>query len=257
MPYSRSSGSTVSWLSRKPSSKVRKTVGADPDAGRRLGQLRQPAAAQPEPPQLRQLALEQLGRRPSGSADPRRRPSGNRGRCPARPVAQEWDAHSRQSRRRPEYGGRPMRVLLVCSPGGHLQQMLALEPAWRGSERSWVTLPGADVELPAGRGGGDPRPQPDQPQPQEPAPQHGHGLAAAAPPAPGRDPLHRRRPGGARSSSSAGCCGIRLVYVESVTRTESLSLSGRLVYPLASRFFVQWPAVAERHRRAEYAGGIL
>ena len=50
--------------------------------------------------------------------------------------------------------------------------------------------------------------------------------------------------------------GIRLVYVESVTRTESISLSGRLVYPLADRFFVQWPAAAKRLRRAEYAGGI-
>jgi beta-1,4-N-acetylglucosaminyltransferase len=51
--------------------------------------------------------------------------------------------------------------------------------------------------------------------------------------------------------------GIRLIYVESVTRTESISLSGRLVYPLADRFFVQWPAAAERLRRAEYTGGIL
>ena len=40
---------------------------------------------------------------------------------------------------------RSMKVLLVCSPGGHLQQMLALEPAWRGMDRAWVTLPGADV----------------------------------------------------------------------------------------------------------------
>ena len=35
--------------------------------------------------------------------------------------------------------------------------------------------------------------------------------------------------------------GARLVYVESLTRTTSLSLAGRLVYPLADAFFVQWP----------------
>src|SRR4051812_39658380 len=40
---------------------------------------------------------------------------------------------------------RCMRLFLVCSPGGHLQQMLALERAWRDSERSWVTLEGPDV----------------------------------------------------------------------------------------------------------------
>ena len=28
---------------------------------------------------------------------------------------------------------RPERILLVASPGGHLLQMLALEPAWQGS----------------------------------------------------------------------------------------------------------------------------
>lgn len=149
-----------------------------------------------------------------------------------------------------------MRVLLVCSPGGHLQQMLALEPAWRDYERAWVTLPGADVS----------------------------SLLADEQVTIAHSPtnrsiknmirntfvawrlLRRRRPD-VILSTGAGLAvpfftigkllGIRLVYVESVTRTESLSLSGRMVYPLANRVFVQWPAVAERYRRAEYAGGVL
>jgi beta-1,4-N-acetylglucosaminyltransferase len=45
----------------------------------------------------------------------------------------------------------------------------------------------------------------------------------------------------------------RLVYVESFTRTQSGSLSGRLVYPLADEFFVQWPRAANG-RRMRYAG---
>ncbi len=149
-----------------------------------------------------------------------------------------------------------MRVLLVCSPGGHLQQMLALEPAWRGFERSWVTLPGADAT----------------------------SLLAEERVTLGHSPtnrslknlvrnavlawrlLRRERPDAILSTGAglavpffiaARVLRIRTVYVESVTRTESLSLSGRMVYPLASRFFVQWPAVAERFKRAEYHGGIL
>jgi beta-1,4-N-acetylglucosaminyltransferase len=51
--------------------------------------------------------------------------------------------------------------------------------------------------------------------------------------------------------------GRRLAYVESLTRTESLSLSGRLVYPLADAFFVQWPEPARRHRKARYVGSVL
>lgn len=146
--------------------------------------------------------------------------------------------------------------MLVCSPGGHIQQMLALEPAWRGFERSWVTLPGADTAQ----------------------------LLVDEEVTLGASPTNRNLKNLLRNtvlawrlvrrcrpdvilSTGAGLSvpfflvgkllGIRLVYVESVTRTESLSLSGRLVYPLADRFFVQWPRPAERYRRAEYAGGIL
>jgi UDP-N-acetylglucosamine:LPS N-acetylglucosamine transferase len=51
--------------------------------------------------------------------------------------------------------------------------------------------------------------------------------------------------------------GCRLVYVESLTRTRSLSLSGRIVYPLAHTFLVQWPEPARRRRKAVYAGALL
>jgi UDP-N-acetylglucosamine:LPS N-acetylglucosamine transferase len=49
--------------------------------------------------------------------------------------------------------------------------------------------------------------------------------------------------------------GVRLVYVESLTRTEALSLSGRLVAPLADELFVQWPQAARGSAR--YVGSIL
>ena len=149
-----------------------------------------------------------------------------------------------------------MRVLLVCSPGGHLQQMLALEPAWGEMERSWVTLAGPDVDYLLAD--------------QDVTLGHGPtnrsllnllrnlGLAWRV--------LRGRRPQ-AILSTGAGLAvpfflvgkllRIRLVYVESLTRTESISLSGRLVYPLASRFFAQWPAAAKRLRRAEYEGSVL
>lgn len=149
-----------------------------------------------------------------------------------------------------------MRVLLVCSPGGHLQQMLALEPAWRDFERSWVTLPGADVKsllaeerVTLGH---------------SPTNRSLKNLALNFPFA--WRLLRRERPDAILSTGAglavpffvaARALGIRTVYVESVTRTESLSLSGRMVYPLAGCFFVQWPAVAERFKRARYEGAVL
>lgn len=149
-----------------------------------------------------------------------------------------------------------MKVLLICSPGGHLQQMLALKPSWGDFERSWVTLESADVgyllaeeEVVLGHG----------PTNRSLKNLVRNALLAWR--------LLRRQSPDAILSTGAGLAvpfflfgkllGIRLVYVESVTRTESLSLSGRLVYPLADRYFVQWPTPAERFKRAEYAGAVL
>jgi len=146
-------------------------------------------------------------------------------------------------------------ILLVCSPGGHLLQLLSLEPAWRGLERSWVTLAAADVSHLL-RG-------------EEVTLAHGptnrslvnlvRNLVLAW-----RE-LRVRRPDTVLSTGAAlavpffavgKLLGCRCVYVESLTRIESVSLSGRLVYPLADAFFVQWPRAARR-RRMRYEGSIL
>jgi beta-1,4-N-acetylglucosaminyltransferase len=50
--------------------------------------------------------------------------------------------------------------------------------------------------------------------------------------------------------------GAKVIYVESFARVDELSLTGRLVLPVAHDCFVQWPELAARHRRARYAGSI-
>jgi len=150
---------------------------------------------------------------------------------------------------------RVKRILLVTSPGGHLMQMLALEPAWRDLDRTWVTLSSADV----------------------PYQLDGEEVVIA------RGPTSRNLPNFARNlvvawrtirahdpdvilSTGAALAvpffivgklhGCRLVFVESLTRVRGLSLSGRLVYPLADAVFVQWPQAARR-RRARFVGSLL
>jgi UDP-N-acetylglucosamine:LPS N-acetylglucosamine transferase len=133
-------------------------------------------------------------------------------------------------------------------------QLLALEPAWAHAESSWVTLAGADVEeLLEGR-----------------VVDIAHGPT-------NRDVLKlvrnipfawrviRARDPDVILSTGAGLAvpffwvgrllGRRCVYVESLTRVSSLSLSGRLVYPVADEFFVQWQD-ARILRRARYAGSL-
>ncbi len=132
--------------------------------------------------------------------------------------------------------------------------MLALEPAWRDLEVTWATLPSPDVEH----------------------------LLANADVVYGKGPTNRslrkllsnlvlawrvigRRRPDVILSTGAGLAvpfflvgrlrGTRLVYVESLTRTAGLSLSGRLVAPLAHELFVQWPTV--KHAGARYEGNVL
>ena len=49
----------------------------------------------------------------------------------------------------------------------------------------------------------------------------------------------------------------RIVFVESVARVKSLSLSGKLLYPIADRFLVQWPELVQKYRRAKFIGFII
>ena len=55
-----------------------------------------------------------------------------------------------------------------------------------------------------------------------------------------------------------GICQPILVFVESFCRVSSLSLSGKLIYPIADKFIVQWPQLTDndRYSRAEYLGRI-
>jgi len=48
-----------------------------------------------------------------------------------------------------------------------------------------------------------------------------------------------------------GWCGGNLVFVESFCRVKSLSLTGRLLYPVADRFLVHWPELRSRYSYSE------
>ena len=48
--------------------------------------------------------------------------------------------------------------------------------------------------------------------------------------------------------------GFRFAYVESISRFKELSLSGRLVYLLCNEFYVQWPNLCKKYRKATFKG---
>ncbi|MGH2799344.1 MAG: hypothetical protein ACRDM0_17125, partial [Thermoleophilaceae bacterium] len=52
--------------------------------------------------------------------------------------------------------------------------------------------------------------------------------------------------------------GIPTVYVESLTRIDGLSLSARMIAPVATRLYAQWPELAESPAgRIRYAGNLF
>jgi UDP-N-acetylglucosamine:LPS N-acetylglucosamine transferase len=55
----------------------------------------------------------------------------------------------------------------------------------------------------------------------------------------------------------ARCFGTRVVYVESITRVETPSLSCRLIAPVADRLYVQWPELAAALPKARFVGRII
>lgn len=148
------------------------------------------------------------------------------------------------------------RALLICSPGGHLLQLLSLEPAWRDLERTWVTLAAPDSDYLLR--------EEDRVLAKGPTNRSVRALLANLRLA--WRLVRERRPDAIVSTGAALAVpfflvgklhGARLIYVESLTRTDGLSLAGRLVYPLADAFFVQWPEAADRRRRARFVGRLL
>jgi beta-1,4-N-acetylglucosaminyltransferase len=50
--------------------------------------------------------------------------------------------------------------------------------------------------------------------------------------------------------------GVKLVFIESLCRINSLSYTGKFVYPFCDLFLVQWKPLTERYKRAKYAGNV-
>jgi len=51
--------------------------------------------------------------------------------------------------------------------------------------------------------------------------------------------------------------GSKVVWVDSIANVQKLSLSGRLVQPIADLFLTQWRELANRYNKVEYTGTII
>lgn len=51
--------------------------------------------------------------------------------------------------------------------------------------------------------------------------------------------------------------GIRVIYIESISRLNKPSGTGRIIYPLADLFLVQWESMLKYYKRAKYWGRVI
>ncbi len=147
-------------------------------------------------------------------------------------------------------------LLLVCSSGGHLLQLVALRESWQPFTRAWVTFDKSDARslleeervifahgptnrniknlfrnlLVAWRVVRDVRPKVMVTT----------GAGVAVP-----------------FAWVARLRGAKVVYVESLSRIEGPSLSYRLIAPVAERRYVQWPELARTLRGTRFVGNVF
>ncbi|MDD3303436.1 MAG: polysaccharide biosynthesis protein [Clostridia bacterium] len=49
----------------------------------------------------------------------------------------------------------------------------------------------------------------------------------------------------------------RIIYIESLAKIDSLSVTGKMVYKFADKFYVQWESLVKKYEKAEYIGRLM
>lgn len=148
-----------------------------------------------------------------------------------------------------------MKLLLVCNPGGHFSTMMGLRNFWSAYPREWVTYPKFDTQKLSGE-------------------ELVHWVEmqearmlwkACVNFVKAFYILRKSKPDLVLSTGASLAVpfilasklfGIKTVFIESITRSSGLSLTGRLVYKLVDEFYVQWPECVECYPKAQYRGVV-
>ncbi len=149
-----------------------------------------------------------------------------------------------------------LKIAVVCSHGGHLTEVLRIADAFLGRRVVWVTHPAIQTRTL---------------RPVHFVPNYGEttlGLLQTLTASFLKAVwiLSKERPDVILTTGAelaipfcwvGKFMGIRIVYIESLTRVQSKSGSGRAIYPIADRFFVQWKELLPKYGpKAEYRGRV-
>ena len=149
-----------------------------------------------------------------------------------------------------------LRICLAASAGGHISQLLKLAESWDGYETFCVTTTQV-VRDKLSRFGevyvvGECNRE--------------HPIRVISVLLRCIRIMLRQRPDVVISTGAAAGCllcflgkmlGAKVIWIDSITNVERLSLSGRMVRYIADLFLVQWPELAGRYKRIEFVGTVV
>lgn len=146
-----------------------------------------------------------------------------------------------------------MKICLTCSAGGHLTETMHVMDAFRGHKTFFVTFLREDSkELKNAHFIEDPKRNP---------------LRMIKTIAQSFSILRKERPDIVFTTGAgvavpicwlAKLMGKKVIYLESFCRVKEPSLSGRLIYPIADIFLVQWENMLSKYgKKAKYWGGAF
>jgi UDP-N-acetylglucosamine:LPS N-acetylglucosamine transferase len=146
-----------------------------------------------------------------------------------------------------------MKIALACSAGGHLTEMQQLEKAYKNHSHFFVTFRREDSrELERAHFVADPRRNP---------------LKILKNIAQSLAVFLKERPDIVITTGAgvavpfcfiAKIFGKRIIYIESFCRVSEPSLTGKLLYPIADLFLVQWEELLAKYgKKAKFLGRLL
>jgi len=162
----------------------------------------------------------------------------------------------KENRENTVMNAKTIKICLAASSGGHLSQLLRLADTWKGYEVVYVTT--TDVM-------------------QNKFSKYGkvyivgecnrqHPLMLMAVLLKSAKVIVTEKPDVVISTGAAAGCmlcflgkllGAKVIWIDSITNVERISLSGRMVRYIADLFLVQWSELAERYKNVEYVGAII
>ncbi|NLW84225.1 MAG: hypothetical protein GXY41_07485 [Phycisphaerae bacterium] len=149
-----------------------------------------------------------------------------------------------------------LKICLVASAGGHLSQLLSLVPVWEGHQVVCVSTGLMVQEKLQAIGTTYIVGECNRQQPVKTL-----GVMVKC-----LKIVWNERPSVVLSTGAAAgflVCfwgklfGAKVIWVDSIANAEKLSMSGRMIRPFADVILSQWPDVAAKYPKVEYAGELI